>query len=322
MSKGLLSEQMGAMALVDELRHRRMEIEEHLDLPRREAEVAERIRAYYKSQGIDCDDDLVAQGVREFFTHRLVFEGPPMSWRERFLGRLVISTAFRIWMVAMLAFLVVFTVSFYNGYTKSHAPHAPVAPAAARVGSTPEAAMARFRQLHERYAALPLSDADRQRAQRGFDFYAKAAALGGTYADEVLDEFEGQTNFTAPALTLSVTHLADGRTGVEICRQGDGCQQTSRFIFIRASDDEGRPVDFALAGNDRMNILPIKGIEVSQAEYLRFKNDLRDNGRIDEAVVGNSPAANHREFYDKRFSSAPRSLDPATLNSVTLLDSF
>lgn len=94
MSNGRLADQMGAMALVDDLRHRRMEIEEHLDLPKREAEVAGRIRAYYQSQGIDCDDALVTEGVREFFKHRLVFEAPPMSLWDRFLGRCIASTSF------------------------------------------------------------------------------------------------------------------------------------------------------------------------------------------------------------------------------------
>lgn len=119
MSSAPLSEQMGAMALVDELRQRRMEALEHLDLPRREAEVAERIRAYYKSQGIACDDETVAQGVRAFFEQRLVFEAQPMSLWQRFLGRLVISTAFRFWMLFMLAFVVMFAVSSYNGLRKS-----------------------------------------------------------------------------------------------------------------------------------------------------------------------------------------------------------
>lgn len=41
-----LSDQIGAMALVDQLRHREMEIQEHLDLPKRRADVAERIRTY------------------------------------------------------------------------------------------------------------------------------------------------------------------------------------------------------------------------------------------------------------------------------------
>lgn len=118
MSSGRLADQMGAMALVDDLRHRRMEVEEHLDLHKREAEVAERIRAYYKSQGIECDDDLVNEGVREFFKHRLVFEAPPMNFRQRFLGRLIVSNAFRLWLIFMLAFAILFGTSFCSGFNR------------------------------------------------------------------------------------------------------------------------------------------------------------------------------------------------------------
>ncbi|HCN47431.1 MAG TPA: hypothetical protein DIT18_18655 [Pseudomonas sp.] len=118
MSKGLLSEQMGAMALVDELRHRRMEIEEHLDLPRREAEVAERIRSYYKSQGIACDDATVTQGVRSFFEQRLVFEAKPMNLWDKFLGRMIASAAFRFWIIFMLAFAIMFGSSFWTGFMR------------------------------------------------------------------------------------------------------------------------------------------------------------------------------------------------------------
>jgi|GEM_PF-2516323 len=323
MSKGLISEQMGAMALVDELRHRQMEVEEHLDLPRREAEVAERIRAYYKSQGIECDDQLVDQGVREFFNQRLVFEAQPMSLWQRFLGRLVISTAFRFWVLFMLACAIWFGVSMQGAYRKPpvSAPASPP-PAAMTQPAANEKALARFQQLRDRYNALPLSDADRQRAQQGFTFYANAAAIGGSYADEVLDEFEGQANYTGPALTLSLSALADGKHGVEICKQEDGCQQISHFVFIRATDSEGRPVNFPFSEDDRIKLLPVKGIEVSQAEYQKLKDELHANGSIAERVVGNSPAGNHREFFDSRFATPPRNFNPDKLGKVTVLDSF
>ncbi|HGM5579600.1 TPA: DUF6384 family protein [Pseudomonas putida] len=83
-----LSEQMGAMGLVDQLRHREMALQEHLDLPRRRAEVADRIRTYYQNQGIAFDDELVDQGVRAFFSRRLVFEAPPLTLAERILVQL------------------------------------------------------------------------------------------------------------------------------------------------------------------------------------------------------------------------------------------
>lgn len=71
---GSLSEQLGAMALIDELRHRQMVLDEHLDLPRRREEVAGRIREYYAAQRLAVDDDLIAEGVRAYFAQRLEFE--------------------------------------------------------------------------------------------------------------------------------------------------------------------------------------------------------------------------------------------------------
>ncbi|MEN5237815.1 MULTISPECIES: DUF6384 family protein [Pseudomonas] len=86
-----LSEQMGAMALVDELRHRDMELQDHLDLPRRRAEVAERIRAYYQNNGIHYEDAQVEEGVRAFFSRRLMFEAPTLNFAQRLLARLAMA---------------------------------------------------------------------------------------------------------------------------------------------------------------------------------------------------------------------------------------
>ncbi|AZL75351.1 DUF6384 family protein [Pseudomonas oryziphila] len=86
-----LSEQMGAMALVDELRHRDMELQDHLDLPRRRAEVAERIRAYYQNNGIHYEDAQVEEGVRAFFSRRLVFEAPALTRKDQLLVRLAMN---------------------------------------------------------------------------------------------------------------------------------------------------------------------------------------------------------------------------------------
>ncbi|RON00702.1 DUF6384 family protein [Pseudomonas brassicacearum] len=85
MSRIPLSEQLTAMAFVDELRHEQKQVQEHLDLPRRRAEIAERIRAYYVSNDIAFDDDLIEQGVRQFFAHRLMFEAPQIKWFDAWL---------------------------------------------------------------------------------------------------------------------------------------------------------------------------------------------------------------------------------------------
>ncbi|MEN5237814.1 MULTISPECIES: DUF6384 family protein [Pseudomonas] len=105
MSNGSLSEQMGAMALVDDLRQQQRQVQEHLALPRRRAEVAERIRGYYQRQGIACDDKLIEQGVREFFARRLVFEAPTLAWPRRLLAGVLLRRSLLAWVLMWIALL-------------------------------------------------------------------------------------------------------------------------------------------------------------------------------------------------------------------------
>jgi hypothetical protein len=91
MSRIPLSEQLTAMAFVDELRHEQKQVQEHLDLPQRRAEIAERIRNYYRNHDIIFDDDLIEQGVRRFFAHRLMFEAPSLNGFNAWLVRTLIN---------------------------------------------------------------------------------------------------------------------------------------------------------------------------------------------------------------------------------------
>lgn len=109
MKQGALSEQMGAMALVDQLRLQQRQVQDHLDLPRRRDEVAGRIRTYYQSQGIACDDALIDQGVRAFFAERLVFQAPELSRQSRSLCWLIMRQG----RIAVLLFRAVLLIGTF-----------------------------------------------------------------------------------------------------------------------------------------------------------------------------------------------------------------
>lgn len=81
-----LSEQMGAMAIVDDLRHRQLQVNDHLNLPARREEAARRIREYYQEQNIDADDALIEQGVRQFFSNRFTYDAPILPFWSRTLA--------------------------------------------------------------------------------------------------------------------------------------------------------------------------------------------------------------------------------------------
>ncbi|KNH43690.1 DUF6384 family protein [Pseudomonas lini] len=86
-----LTDQMGAMALIDELRHSQMEVQKHLDLPERRRAVAERIREFYKAKGVDVQAGLVEQGVKDYFAARLTYDAPPIGPVTRLLTRVYIT---------------------------------------------------------------------------------------------------------------------------------------------------------------------------------------------------------------------------------------
>lgn len=71
-----LDELMMAMDVVDTLRHQDTLVERELDETRREAELIERLRAIYKSQGIEVSDEMIRQGVVAIKEDRYVYQPP------------------------------------------------------------------------------------------------------------------------------------------------------------------------------------------------------------------------------------------------------
>jgi len=121
MSSVPLSEQLGAMAVVDQLRHQQMQVQEPLNLPQRRAEVAERIRTYYQAQGIAYDDALIEQGVRAFFARRLAFEAPEQTALQRLTTRLLLNRRklMRILQLIVVALLAVQCTRVVNDTAKT-----------------------------------------------------------------------------------------------------------------------------------------------------------------------------------------------------------
>lgn len=84
-----LTDQMGAMAIIDDLRHRQLLVNDHLDLHQRRDELSLRLRLYYTGQGIEATDELIERGVREHFSKRLAFEAPKLGLTGRLVFKLV-----------------------------------------------------------------------------------------------------------------------------------------------------------------------------------------------------------------------------------------
>ena len=74
------------MDVVDTLRHRERVVERELNEEVREEQLIARLRALYKSQGLDVPDSVIAQGVKALKESRFVYT-PPKPGFERWLAR-------------------------------------------------------------------------------------------------------------------------------------------------------------------------------------------------------------------------------------------
>lgn len=110
-----ITQQIGAMALIDELRANDIALEEHLNADQQKSALFERIRDYYKKKGIAVNDELINMGVQEYFKNRLRFIPTTLTPLERALATLFITR--NRWLkktVATCLSLIVLTVVTVN----------------------------------------------------------------------------------------------------------------------------------------------------------------------------------------------------------------
>ncbi|NIF47040.1 hypothetical protein F3J28_04560 [Enterobacter sp. Ap-1006] len=83
MDKIKLSDQLGAMAIIDALHAQQIAVDEHLDLPLLRQKISQRIRDYYQQSGMAVNDELIEEGVKTWFKHRLSYQSPALTLSQR-----------------------------------------------------------------------------------------------------------------------------------------------------------------------------------------------------------------------------------------------
>lgn len=332
MSNGTFSEQMGAMALVDELRLQQRQMQEHLDLPRRREEVAERIRGYYQRQGIACDDALIEQGVREFFARRLMFEAPALSWPRRLLAGLLLRRALTAWLLVGVALLGGTLLA-----TKQHQSPAPSQPSKSSVASAGnglavpapqwsskaeqaayQARLEQYTQLMARIDAMPLSSDMRARLM---PYALSTGPLVANHqpaaSSQALRELQLFTDFVESKLQLVIPDGTGEVSGYERCLMGDTCQRGSKdgkawFLVFQGHDPQGRVVTMPVLGSNGLTTFTdTVGVQVSRAQYLRSRKSKRATGHIDKPIFGKKDAYSLDRGFDARIIPGGRYDNPS-----------
>lgn len=320
MKRGSLSEQMGAMALVDQLRHQQRQMREHLDLHRRRTEVAERIRAYYQQQGIECDDALVEQGVREFFDRRLMFEAPTLSKTEQLIAWLFMcQTQFKQGLIWIL--LLALVVAIKSWTMLDDKPSATQAPAKAQAVQAPKAAdaapesanMQRYKAQLKRLASMPLN-ADLQAQMNAYAQRVKTIIDKGDpeYVENVLVEMQQQMDFLGNEYLLELVDRSGEQTGFEHCTDRALCNTSKTagrkwYLMVQAVDAQGNVghIPYFRKDVEEMRVHTSIAVPVSHAAYLQAVKDKHDNGRVDQRDIGYKPAYTMDLAFDERALNEP-----------------
>ena len=99
MSEIKLSDQLGAMAIIDELYHQQIALEEQLNPSALRNKIAQSVKQYYQSKGMDIDDALIEKGVNQWFADRLRFQMAKPAWHQRLLAKFYKTEIFLLLLV-------------------------------------------------------------------------------------------------------------------------------------------------------------------------------------------------------------------------------
>ena len=121
-----LDDVMLAMDVVDTLRHRERLVERELNEEAREEQLIERLRALYKSQGIEVPDNVIAQGVKALKESRFVYTPPKPSLGRALATLWVKRTTYGKWVAATLPALALASASISSGsFGRASRPRRP-----------------------------------------------------------------------------------------------------------------------------------------------------------------------------------------------------
>lgn len=288
-SPAKLDELMLAMDVVDTLRHREVLVEREMDEEAREAQLVERLRALYKSQGIEVPDSVIQEGVKALKGNRFVYTPPPPG-----LGR---TMAF-LWVRRGLIGKTVLGIAALIGIGFGVYEFGVVRPAQRAADEQRIEATETLPRALEAATKTAIAEAQvdtaRQRAETLLAA-GRAALERGNLAEarQTLAELDQLTATLRQEYTLRIPGRPEDQTGFfrENVRFPTG---RGYYLVVDALDSQGRPVK-----------LPIRNEETNQTAALshfavRVPYDTYHAAAVDKqrnGILQNAKLAEKRRGY-------------------------
>jgi hypothetical protein len=288
-----LDDVMLAMDVVDTLRHRERLVERELNEEVREEQLIERLRALYKSQGIEVPDRIIAEGVDALKESRFVYTPPPPGFKRTLATLWVKRATYGKWAAAALA---LFVAGFGLYHFTVVAPRERAAATAQRdlTETLPRALTA----AHQAVTAEAQVPAARQRAD-AILAQGRTALERGNAADAraAIAELDRLAGLLRQEYVLRIAGRPQDQTG--FFREHPRFQGRAYFIVVDAVDAAGKPVELSVRNDETNKTETVSrfAVRVPNETFDAVRNDKAKNGIVQNARM----AEKRRGFLEPEF---------------------
>jgi hypothetical protein len=270
-----LDELMLAMDVVDTLRHRELVLEREVEAEDRDARLLERLREIYTAQGIVVTDEVLQQGVRALREDRFVYQGPEPSFGRTLATLYVTRRRWGKWTLAAVGLIAGAALAFQLTVRGPQLRQATEVPAALQ-GAYNGVVISTTNQdvLGDARAILARGEA----AIAQHDYGLARASIG---------ELGGLSYRLQLQYELHVVSRPGQDSGAWF-EATDNPNARSYYLIVEALDPRGRPVPVRVRSEQTGTSQVVRqwGLHVDKQDYDRVAADKRDDGIIQNDVVG------------------------------------
>lgn len=278
-----LDDLMLAMDVVDTLRYAERLVERELSSEQRDAQLRDRLREIYRSQGIDVPDRVLNEGIAALQQDRFVYQ-PPGPSLQRTLAMIWVRRATWVKALAWAALGLVVAFGAYRYLWKLPGEHRTAALSRELAQDLPMAMDREFR-LIQSLARDPAATAsaeqlvvDGQSATRDRD------AAGARRQLAALQSLRMQLEQT---YSLRIVSRPNQPSGVFRIPRANSTAR-NYYVIVEAIDANGAPVKVRVSSEEdgRTDQVSVWGVRVDQSVYQRIRQDKLDDGIIQQNRAG------------------------------------
>jgi Family of unknown function (DUF6384) len=284
-----LDELMLAMDVVDTLRHRELMLDREIEADDRDQDLLKRLREIYTSQGIKVTDDVLEQGVRALREERFVYSGPEPGVGRSLAMAYVTRARWGRWVGGTVTLLAIAALAF------QFLIRGPELAAIAALPTDIEGAYQGVVVSTQDPAILSEALAIHDNGEVAVEQHDYTAAQGAVTSLRSLGDRLQQ------AYELRVVQRRGERSGVWRVPAANR-RARNYYLIVEAVTPDGKRLTLPIKSEEDGGTRLVQewGLRVDQATYNKVAADKRDDGIIENPVVGTK----HRGELDPEYAVA------------------